>query len=62
MSKREYTEISFKKAYENDIIEIYKILNNYILDNNYSVSDKKKLFKNLYIYIYTHSDIRVLNV
>lgn len=62
MPKREYTEKGFKLTYKNDIIEIYKIVNNHILVNNYTVSDKKKLFKNLFDYIYKHSDTKLLNV
>ena len=62
MPKREYTEKGFKLTYKNDIIEIYKIINNHISENNYTVSDKNKLFKNLFAYIYNHSDTKLLNV
>lgn len=57
-----YTEHGFKKVYDNDLIELYKIVNLEISKKGYKVSDKNKLFKNLFEYIYTHSDLKKLNV
>lgn len=57
-----YTTQGFKTIYEDDIIEIFKILNSEIIEKKYQVFDKQKLFKNILEYIYIHSDTRKLNV